>query len=202
MKRAGIWWHGGMGLIVLGLWYTAACDQVVPTDRPSSRNQEIIDDDDYDQLPSPTTLPTPSAMTPETMLDSPTPSDGTAPPGTSTPEIRCRVSGQLMVENSADIPPQVEVMRLAFYSGGQLNAQQQPQDINVYYKARDINLQGESFPINFEESLDLDQSFLGEAWIDSDQNGDQNQGDFLGYSSPIDTDRPCPLSVSWSLLRL
>ncbi len=175
MRNGRCWVIGGL-LWVAVLVCTPSCGNKPPPGEDAISTLPVIDDDDYEHLPT-VAVVTP---TPETALPTPTqgPTPTTSPPSpTLLPLPDPNVSGTIY---SGSTNPTGAGVRLAFYNSMQLTTSDTPKDPedSVFFF-----LVFPPFPIEFAASVPVGDEYVAEAWQDVNENGTIDAGDLVGDST-------------------
>ncbi len=166
--------------VLCGLLTTLSCGTPPrPGDSPPSSGYQVIDDDDYEHLPTlPVATPTPVPDTGPTPghEDTETPSIEETP---LPPPPQPNVSGTLYAGQTS---PSTDVaIRIAFYNTMQRSAAGTPLDVDDFIFELTL-FPPVSLPATFFVNLPRGDEYLAEAWQDADQNGIVNGGDLVGDS--------------------
>ncbi len=176
MVRIRRGWLRGLLLGSALLVVTPSCRKEPPAGNVSGSSTQVLDDDDYEHLPSPPVTPTPVSP-----LPTPSPGSTLTPeplPPTLPPPPEPNVSGTIYAGSTNASPDQP--VRLAFYDSTQLTAEDTPRDPEVSVFHYDVF---PPFPIEFVTNIPFDREYVAEAWQDLNQNGTIDAGDLVGDSA-------------------
>jgi hypothetical protein len=155
------------------LWWAAACGDDVTTPQAGGKpDSNIIDDDDYS---SPPVL----ECTATTIAGNP-----------------CSIQGS--VTTSVVAPSTSVSIRVAFYAPAQLSSSGRPADPSTVSASLTLDPPFK-FPISFQATVPAGTVYLVEAWLDTDNDGVQDDGDLIGTQedfTPGITSSPLSLTLS------
>ncbi len=172
-------WNLCAWCIVGGTIAALSCGEPPEPENYSTPGAQVIDDDDYEHLPTTATTPTPTPLEAPTPEDTPSPTPVGGPGPTPFLAWQPNLTGTIYPGDTSPLTDMV--IRIAFYNSVQRGPDGKPIDPNDF--ASELTLFPPlTFPLTFSTSVPRNDYFIAEAWQDTNQDGTQNAGDLVGDS--------------------